>query len=201
VLWHGCTAFDKTAIETNGINLAYCAVDTDFGRGFYTTTLERQARHWAWDRYFKWQKDHPGDSGNQPVVLRFRVRRYSLPTPKNDLDRSLAELESLAFVLGDYNYEDFWSLVQHCRQSIPGDKTKGIKEVVYDHMKSPGGWYQLVSGPVAAFWQQRVVMDDADQFSFHADGIDLLNARLAAGKGKGAMGTGDSDYYKWEPVN
>ena len=37
ILWHGCTATDKDSIEkTGGINLKYCAVDTDFGRGFYT---------------------------------------------------------------------------------------------------------------------------------------------------------------------
>jgi len=44
VLWHGCTMLAKDAIEANGIDLARCAVNTDFGRGFYTTTLERQAR-------------------------------------------------------------------------------------------------------------------------------------------------------------
>src|SRR5207253_3837631 len=27
-------------------------VDRDFGRGFYTTTLEKQARHWAWLRFY-----------------------------------------------------------------------------------------------------------------------------------------------------
>ena len=32
VLWHGCTAFDKDAIEKNGIDLTCCAADTDFGR-------------------------------------------------------------------------------------------------------------------------------------------------------------------------
>src|ERR1017187_2627394 len=163
ILWQGCTVFDKNALESSGIDLAYCAVNTDFGRGFYTTTLERQARHWAWDRYYKWQKDNPGITGNQPVVLQFRVRRYSLATPTNDLERGLSDLESLAFVRGDYDNEDFWSLVQHCRQSVPEDKKRGIAEVVHDHKKSPGGWYELVSGPVAAFWDQRVAMSDSDQ--------------------------------------
>jgi Protein of unknown function (DUF3990) len=131
ILWHGCTAFDKNAMEAGRIDVKYCAVNTDFGRGFYTTTLERQARHWAWDRFYKWQKDHPGATGNQPVILRFRVRRYSLANPASDLERGLSGLDALAFVRGDYDNEDYWSLVQHCRQSVPEDRSRGIVEVVH----------------------------------------------------------------------
>jgi hypothetical protein len=62
-------------------------------------------------------------------------------------------------------------------------------------------WYNLVSGPVAAFWDQRVAMDDADQFSFHAKrSIDILNALINQGKGEGTHGTGDPDYYEWRRV-
>jgi hypothetical protein len=149
VLWHGCTAFNKTDIETHGIDLSYCAVDTDFGRGFYTTTAERQARQWAWDRFYDWRAKNPTATGNQAVVLRFRVRRYTLPSVKSDLDKGLDRLSSLQFVLGDYNNEDYWSLVQHCRQSLRADPAKGQKEVVNDHKRPPTGWYQMVAGPVA----------------------------------------------------
>jgi len=97
ILWHGCTAFDKDAIEAKGkgIDLAYCRVDTDFGRGFYTTTLERQARQWAWSRFLVWQARNPGVTGNQPVVLRFRVRRYGLMKGRRKSDRGLDKLLSL----------------------------------------------------------------------------------------------------------
>ncbi|MGA2064170.1 MAG: hypothetical protein ABSG86_04345 [Thermoguttaceae bacterium] len=198
VLWHGCTAADKDAIEKNGIDRACCAPNSDFGRGFYTTTLERQARQWAWNRFYKLQKGNRRNRTypvvpNYPVVLRFRVRRYSLGNPSSALDRGLADLESLAFVIGDYNNEDFWSLVQHCRRSTP---TK-----IHSHKKGGSGWYELVSGPVAAFWDQRVAMDDADQFSFHEKrGIDILNALINQGKGKGTNGAGDPDYYEWRRV-
>jgi hypothetical protein len=44
-------------------------------------------------------------------------------------------------------------------------------------------------------------MDDADQFSFHAKrGIEILNALINQGKGKGTDGTGDPDYYEWRRV-
>lgn len=191
ILWHGCTALDKNAIESSGIDLSYCAVDTDFGRGFYTTTLERQARQWAWGRFYKWQMLHPTGTGNQPVVLRFRVRRYTLPSVKGSLDEGLDKLASLAFACADYHYEDYWSLVQHCRQST--------KSAINNHRYPTGGWYDLVSGPVAAFWEQRVAMEDADQFSFHTEkGVRLLNALIQEGLKSGP--NGDPDYYTWHPV-
>ena len=49
-------------------------------------------------------------------------------------------------------------------------------------------------------WKQRVAMDSADQFSFHEGGINLLNALIARGKGRGDEGTGDPDYYQWSVV-
>ena len=150
-----------------------------------------QARQWAWGRFYKWQALHPTGTGNQPVVLRFRVRRCKLPGATAPLDEGLDELASLAFVLADYHYEDYWSLVQHCRQSTPA--------AIHDHRHPVGGWYDLVSGPVAAFWEQRVAMDDADQFSFHTEkAVRLLNVRIQEGLKAGP--NGDPDYYTWHPV-
>jgi hypothetical protein len=186
ILWHGCTALDKNGIEKSGIDLTRCAVDSDFGRGFYTTTLERQARQWAWGRFYDWQAKNPTGTGNQPVVLRFRVPRYTAATP------GLDQLLSLEFVRGVYDNEEFWSLVQHCRSSIPASPN--------NHRHPKTGWYQLVSGPVAAFWKQRVAMDDADQFSFHEGGTYVIDALIMRGKGKGTQGTGDPDYYQWSIV-
>src|SRR2546430_441413 len=89
ILWHGCTALEKDAIEAGGIDLSRCAVDTDFGRGFYVTTLERQARQWAFERYYDWEYSNPSATGNQAVVLRFRVRRYSVTPWTSALDDGL----------------------------------------------------------------------------------------------------------------
>jgi hypothetical protein len=199
ILWHGCTAFDKDNIE-KGIDLAHCAVDTDFGRGFYTTTLERQARQWAWDRYYDWQSRHPTITGNFPVVLRFRVRRFTKPSSTLVHEKGLDELLSMSFVRGDYHNEEFWSLVQHCRMSVPAEPAKGILEVVNHHQRPGTGWYQMVSGPVAAFWKQRNAMSDSDQFSFHEGGTHILDALISLGKGKGHLRRGDPDYYCWYVV-
>lgn len=179
VLWHGCTDSDKDGIEQTGrIDLGRCAVNTDFGRGFYLTTLERQARQWAWERFYDSQAK--GEKPKHPVILRFEVPRYAIPGDR--FERGMADLRSLAFVRGDYDNEDYWSLVQHCRQSVhPHANT---------HERPRSGWYDMVSGPVAAFWRQRVAMLDADQFSFHEGGVDLLDDIIRRG----------NPFYRWSPV-
>src|SRR5271165_3410344 len=75
-LWHGCTTEDKNDIVKSGIDVALGRVDVDFGRGFYTTTLERQARHWAWLRFY--DPKFARTTAVQPVVLRFTVDRHEL---------------------------------------------------------------------------------------------------------------------------
>lgn len=112
---------------------------TDFGRGFYTTTLERQARTWAWEL----SRQRPGSF---PAVVRFDVSRDAL-----------AALDALWFVRGSHDAEDFWSLVFHCR-SRGGDHGRGSK-----------GWYDAIVGPVAASWRQRLSLHDIDQMSFHTE--------------------------------
>jgi hypothetical protein len=73
-----------------------------------------------------------------------------------ELDRDeLAGLEMLSFVRGDRHADDFWSLVVRCRTGSSG------------HTRRWDGYYDVVVGPVSAFWQDRVTMHDADQVSFH----------------------------------
>src|SRR6202035_1887616 len=89
-LYHGCITPDKDAIEKSGVDITKGRVNVDFGRGFYTTTLERQAKQWAWVRFY--DPKFARKTGYQPVVLRFRVKRFTL-----------SELLSLQFILGDYD--------------------------------------------------------------------------------------------------
>jgi hypothetical protein len=151
VLYHGCTTRDQASIEEAGIDLSKCRVDADFGRGFYTTTILYQARQWAWTRYEALAGGRRRK--NRPAVLRFRVPRHEL-----------ARLKWIAFVLAAPGRDDFWSLVQHCRQSTPSS--------INDHrgpMRLPDGtrWYDMACGPVASSWKQKFAMQDADQISFH----------------------------------
>lgn len=189
ILWHGCVTDDKNEIEANGaspgIEPTKGRPNTDFGRGFYTTTIERQARHWAWTRFYDPKFNRA--TGIQPVVLRFRVERHQL-----------AKLKIIAFGAGDYDNRDFWSLVQHCRLSTPLNDP--LPHTVNDHLgpiehpaNSGQRWYDIACGPVAAFWEQRSAMLDADQVSFHTPAAaDILNRLIQSN---------DADYYRWEPVS
>jgi len=107
-------------------------------------------------------------------VIWFRVPR-----------EALAALESLSFVRGDFAADEYWSFVQHCRASIPATRTRPA--VVNHHQRDQTGkatWYDMVCGPVAAFWQQRSAMLDADQYSFHTVAAEkVLNAVLAGARG------------------
>lgn len=145
-LYHG-TIDSHVASVLNGIQLTQGRASTDFGRGFYTTTIERQALSWAWQL----SQRRPG---TQPAVIRFVVDRDDL-----------AGLECLWFVRGSFDADDFWRLILHCR----GGGT--------DHSRAGRqGWYDVVIGPVAASWRQRLTIYDADQIGFHTDrAANLLN--------------------------
>lgn len=165
-LYHGCTKFDALRIRA-GVNPTVGHPQTDFGRGFYTTTRRDQAEEWAYIKYdTKYPLGHPVDV---PAVVRFRV-------PLAGLD-GLAELESLAFVRGDPGHEMFWSFVTHCR---------GGNSHRHPVRTTPDDWYDLVSGPVAALPLDRRQVHGAwdgttfaayDQYSFHSTrAADVLNA-------------------------
>lgn len=122
-------------------------IGADFGPGFYTTTIDRQALSWAWQL----AQRRPG---SLPAVVRF------------DIDRDvLATLDSLWFVRGGFDAGDFWSLVFSCREGATGHSRTANR-----------GWYDVVVGPVAASWRQRLIIHDADQVSFHtARATQVLN--------------------------
>lgn len=203
VLWHGTTDTARKAIERK-IDLARCAVNTDFGRGFYLTTLERQAKLWAWKMFANRRGKKGANTEERPVVLRFRLRRFSATAKRASARfRGLDSLNHLAFVRAAHDNEDFWSLVRHCRSSIPANPRTSCGAVIRDHRRGSRGrgWYDVASGPVAAFWEQRVAMADSDQFGFHTPAaIAILQDLIVAGTRKANAGQGDPDFYCWELV-
>jgi hypothetical protein len=130
-------------IQTLGVNPRKGRPRTDFGPGFYTTTVEGQAKSWAW--VIAAANAVGGTLGSAGAVVRLEVDRDAL-----------AGLESIGFIRGDYDAEDFWSLVFHCRGGALG------------HARPAAAYYDVAYGPVASFWMQRNVMNGRDQISFHA---------------------------------
>jgi hypothetical protein len=112
-LYHG-TMQRHVASILAGITLSSGRAYTDFGQGFYTTTVEQQARAWAWTL-----SQRARGYGNLPAVVRF------------DVDRdSLAQLDCVWFVRGSLNADDFWSLVFHCRTGQAAHRRAGPGELV-----------------------------------------------------------------------
>jgi hypothetical protein len=151
VLYHGTLDVHASHILQSGINVGSGTLGKDFGRGFYTTTVRQQADDWAW-------KLSRQSGGKKPAVLEIYIDR-----------NALADLETLAFVRGERDADDFWSLVAHCRSGAD------------DHGRpEPTAYYDVVIGPVAAFWEQRATMMGADQISFHTRRAEeVLNSNRA----------------------
>lgn len=148
ILYHGTTDNAATAISKSSrpllhsINLDYCKPLSDFGRGFYLTTVLRQAESWA-DMKFK---RHPKSKAACSAVLKFEVDRDQL-----------APLLSLCFVTESTGpNSDYWDFVQHCRKEASTHLLQGNRN------------YDVVFGPVSV-GKQRFVMKDADQVSFHTE--------------------------------
>jgi len=155
-LFHGSIEAHRAAI-LGGVNVAAGRTSLDFGQGFYTTTLLTQAQSWAW---MTSQGSKLKGAGANPIVLRFLVDRDAL-----------ASLESAWFVRGAVDADDFWSLVTHCRSG--GADHRRVVPVSH----SRPGWYDVLVGPVAASWRQRLCFSDGDQISFHTQpGADVLDA-------------------------
>src|ERR1700674_4795453 len=96
VLYHGTSDLYHASILA-AVNVARGRSHTDFGRGFYTTTYLAQARNWAWFASLR----HPG---SQPIIIQFRIRRDDV-----------AGLQTVWFVRGNHDANDYWSLVNSCR--------------------------------------------------------------------------------------
>jgi hypothetical protein len=160
VLFHGTVDTFAGSIVAGPVLVSRGRTHTDFGPGFYTTTLLRQAHTWA-------AQIAASKPGTKAAVVRLVVAR-----------ESLAQLESLAFARGDFHADDFWSLVHHCRTGAS------------DHGRSqPGRYYDVVYGPVAAFWNQRTIIADADQISFHTPAAEkILNKVSVVGSYKHGTG-------------
>jgi hypothetical protein len=144
-LFHG-TLLRHAAAIVRGIDLDACSRFTDFGRGFYTTTSERQARDWARVQSIRATDARRSASIDPPTVVSFTLPRATL-----------AELLSVYFVRGDADAHDYWALVEHCRSG--GHHFNGVAR-----------WYDVVAGPVARdalTLQRREVYTEYDQISFH----------------------------------
>jgi hypothetical protein len=141
VLYHGTDGDSAADILRNGVNWRRGNPGNDFGRGFYTTTVLRQAVRWAGVRS---AQARAGGQAGLRAVLRFTVPRTSLDG-----------LNTLCFILPDSN-PDYWQFVEHCRRRNPFHRPLSRN-------------YDVVFGPVSKRWRRHIVIPDCDQVSFHTE--------------------------------
>jgi hypothetical protein len=148
VLYHGTIGPYADAISKK-IELRACNPNRDFGRGFYTTRIQTQARRFATFKYREALFDHQKNGTIHPqeaAVVEFEINLASL-----------AGLDALVFV---QPIADWRSFIRHCRRTGQSHKPNN------NH-------YQAVYGPVGS---SRGVIPGHEQLSFHDDyAISLLN--------------------------
>ncbi len=88
IVYHGTVDTFAAAIVSGPILVNLGKPGTDFGPGFYTTTLKRQAQMWA-------AQISATRPGTKPAVIEIRIKRPSL-----------GDLETVAFVRGDFDADD-----------------------------------------------------------------------------------------------
>jgi hypothetical protein len=144
-LFHGTTLVSATKILTDGVNLAECRENSDFGRGFYTTTVRHSAQEMA---------NRKADRvGGQPAVVRLRLNR-----------RELGRLDTVVFVRGSLDAVDFWSFVYSCRNGLShATDISTVYGVAYGPVAR--NW----RGPEKSF-----VYEGYDQTSFHSEKAILI---------------------------
>jgi hypothetical protein len=146
ILYHGTVGSAAQAICA-GVDLSFGEPRRDFGKGFYTTTWERQAREWAQRKVISKRSFEP------PVVVKLTLDR-----------NALSQLSTLAFVRGARDAQDYWKCVSHCRRGLP-------------HRPGPSAYYDVVYGPVAAIWGNPLhcyTIAKFDQVSFHTAAAQLM---------------------------
>lgn len=172
-LWHG-TAEPRVRNIQRGIDLRYCQRKTDFGRGFYTTTYQNQAREWATQTTLT-ARLLQRDRSIRAAIIGFCVPLDDLPP-----------LHCLPFVRPEPSNELFWSFVRHCRGFPTSDANNPNHYPdppecthLYPH-PAGGSCYDMVCGPVARKWGRRPqVFLSYDQYSFHTPAsVAMLNALL-----------------------
>lgn len=152
-LYHGTVdTHVPTILAGVSLTIPVIRFGCDFGRGFYTSTSEQQAREWGvtLSRQNRYQ-------GTLPAVVYFELSRDAI-----------SQLDSLWFVRGNPSDDAFWSLVQHFRSFPRGQ----------DHCRTGNSpWYDAVVGPMARNWKTRRIVRESDQVSFHTDrAVTLLNS-------------------------
>ena len=137
--YHGTSLAAAQSIQTNGIDLSFGAPDTDFGQGFYITTILYQAQEWARKNF----------AGQDPSIVHFRIAASQLspsglcglvfPGPNNDFQAFVRSMRTLTPPMGGAGY-DF----------VEGPLMLNVKAFLSGQPADTGGQQDSIHSPRAA---------------------------------------------------
>lgn len=144
-IYHGTVGPYANDIRNNGIQLAKCGAESDFGRGFYTTRILSQAKTFANERFRHISVDHSAYPSVYPDPQHAAVVEFIVHVD------ALIGLEAVSFVQPTDDWVEF---IRYCR--IPGQTHK-----------SNGNYFDAAFGPV---WRIDAMAHPSwEQISFHMD--------------------------------
>jgi hypothetical protein len=154
-LYHGTTGYCADAIQTNGEpDLAKSRAIVDFGRGFYMTSIRRQAV-WHANNIFNLRRATANAGASSGV------NHQCAAVIQYEIDRTkIGHLYQLCFVSPSKDWFDF---VDHCRLIAP-------------RSSGPAHNYDVVYGPLRAADGSAYPATDYEQVSFHStNAIHMLS--------------------------
>ena len=123
-VFHGTDNLSATSIRLHGINPGRFRRQTDFGIGFYVTTVQHQAEQWANQRCRR-----------TPGTANAEVLEYSL---------SRAQIEALVHLCFTLDDGDFYEFVAYCRSGLGNHGPTRMRP--YDLVYGPVSlWPQLLA--------------------------------------------------------
>jgi hypothetical protein len=152
VLYHACTDQSLRPQNPNGIainipahnlDLAQGGPRREFGRGFYATTVLRQAKSWANQKVDRFSSRRQKGASPKAIVLRFAVPRDKL-----------AALDALVFT---NEYDGFMPFVEYCRSGKTTHGRSGNPKI-YDVIYGPVTTGRLPR-PVIQIWTDRDIAE------------------------------------------
>ncbi|MBY0552110.1 MAG: DUF3990 domain-containing protein [Candidatus Obscuribacterales bacterium] len=107
-LHYHATWYKNLSSIRSGIDFSEARPNTDFGRGFYSTTSYAQAKRLA--------TSMANARGEETVVIIFEINR-----------EALANLPSLVFIRGDRTNRDYWELIKTFRLGRAAEAEEAVK--------------------------------------------------------------------------
>ena len=166
ILYHG-TIYD---IPQDGIELDECRKDTDFGQGFYLTTIRKQAEEWALRQYLNLNKRYKKVNAKKsryiqenliqlefPVLIPYKIEKNKATLPI----KILQEYEEPEDKNKNIYVKKFETNSTEWTKFVLDNRSRNILSLKYNGY----GKYDIVIGPVADGNNLKKIVEDYKEYN------------------------------------